>query len=179
MASARLATDMRGGGDWPAMLTASGLAGASTIIVFEPSAVASEARIVAQTHLLVWKEHLAFHTRAAAAVTTLPDERALSTTYLRHMRMHRFPEHFVPFVDLFATGCRRHLQGERCAGFRVVAQVLNAVGGPAEKSALDALLKGLSGNELRFIDGIDPCAELRELGARIENMPCREAPCAR
>ena len=53
--------------DWHALLAASHLEHAATLIVFEPTALAEQARIVASTPLATWKEYLAFHTIAAAA----------------------------------------------------------------------------------------------------------------
>jgi putative endopeptidase len=53
--------------DWHALLAASHLEHAATIIVFEPTALAEQARITASTSLATWKEYLSFHTIAAAA----------------------------------------------------------------------------------------------------------------
>ncbi len=53
--------------DWKALFSASGLQGQATIIVFEPDAVAAEARVVASTPLRDWRDYLAFHYVAHAA----------------------------------------------------------------------------------------------------------------
>lgn len=109
---------------------------------------------------------------------TLPEARDVSATCLRKMLAQRFPDHHMSFVDLFALGCLLHARGERCAGHRLVFQVLEAVGGTPGNAYLAALLDNLSGNEIRFGREIAPHLEVSRLcehGIRSE----REAACAR
>jgi len=111
-------------------------------------------------------------------MTTLPEPRDYSATYLRKMLALRFPDHYMSFVDLFALGCLLHARGERCAGHRLVFQVLAAVGGTLENSYLAALLDNLSGNEIRFVRDIEPDMEVTRLCERGSHTE-REAACAR
>ncbi len=55
------------GVDWTGMLTAQGLDGQKEIIVAQPSAVTSIARLVATEPLDVWQDYMTFHTLASAA----------------------------------------------------------------------------------------------------------------
>jgi predicted metalloendopeptidase len=47
--------------DWPAFFKAARLSGQSKFIVWHPTAVTGEARLVADTDLATWKDYLAFH----------------------------------------------------------------------------------------------------------------------
>ncbi|MDE0879224.1 MAG: M13 family peptidase, partial [Sphingomonas bacterium] len=66
VATADLAAKMPGF-DWTAMLTEQRLAGQPQVIVAQPSALTSTAKIVDATPLSTWKEYLAYHTISNAA----------------------------------------------------------------------------------------------------------------
>ena len=66
VATADLAAKMPGF-DWNAMLTEQRLAGQPQVIVAQPSALTSTAKIIQATPLKTWKEYLAFHTISNAA----------------------------------------------------------------------------------------------------------------
>jgi hypothetical protein len=112
-------------------------------------------------------------------MTTFAEKHAYTATQVRQMLIRRFPDHFMLFVDLFAMGCLLHMQGERFAGYRLVAQVLDTAVEPAEKCQLTSLLKNLSGNEARLAREIQPNLELSQLCERAETTHYREAACAR
>jgi hypothetical protein len=112
-------------------------------------------------------------------MTTLPPEQPCSTLYLRQILMSRYPDHFMSLVDLFATGCLLHLQGERCAGHLLVARTLRTIAEPASRSYTDLLLNSLSGNEMHFMRDIEPSPELRELCERRQPVRFTEAACSR
>jgi hypothetical protein len=107
------------------------------------------------------------------------EEGIHSAHYVRQLLMRRYPDHFMVFADLFAMGCLLHLQGERCVGFRLVAQVLNSANDTPDEPHLAAMLKNLSGNEARFAQEICPNAEISQLWVRAERMHQREAACSR
>jgi hypothetical protein len=112
-------------------------------------------------------------------MTTFAEEHTYTASQVRQMLMRRHPDHFMLFVDLFAMGCLLHLQGERCAGYRIVSQVLDTAGEPTEKRYLTSLLKNLSGNEARLAREIEPNMELSQLCDRAQMTYYREAACAR
>jgi len=105
------------------------------------------------------------HTRAAAT--------------LRQLLTHQHPEHFMLFVDQFAMGCLLHLQGERAAAYRLIAQVLAAAGDSHEKRQLAGLLKDLSGNEVPLVREIGPNPELLQLCERVQDTRVAEPACGR
>lgn len=115
----------------------------------------------------------------STSMSTLPPDQPCSTLYLRQILMSRYPDHFMSLVDLFATGCLLHLQGERCAGHMLVARTLHTITEPTTKSYGELLLRSLSGNEVHFMRGIEPSAELRELCERRQPARFTEAACAR
>ncbi len=53
--------------DWPAFLEAAGLAGESTLVAWQPQAIASLSALVASEPLSAWKDYLRFHTLDHAA----------------------------------------------------------------------------------------------------------------
>jgi hypothetical protein len=112
-------------------------------------------------------------------MTTLPPDHPCSTLYLRQILMSRHPEHCMSLIDLFATACLLHLQGERCIGHMLVARILRTISDPASKSYTDLLLRSLSGNEIHFMRDIEPSPELRELCERRQPPRFTEAACAR
>jgi hypothetical protein len=71
------------------------------------------------------------------------------------------------------------LQGERCAGYRLVAQVLEKADDPVGASGLASLLRNLSGNEVSLAREIEPNLELSQLCERVGITHFREAACAR
>jgi hypothetical protein len=107
------------------------------------------------------------------------EEGIHSARYVRQLLMRRYPDHFMVFADLFAMGCLLHLQGERCVGFGLVAQVLKSANDTQHESHLAAVLNNLSGNEARFAHEICPNAEVSQLWDRAERMHQREAACSR
>ncbi len=50
-----------GGIDWAAFLAAAGLSKQTSFVVWQPSAVSGESRLVAETPVAAWKEYLAYH----------------------------------------------------------------------------------------------------------------------
>jgi hypothetical protein len=112
-------------------------------------------------------------------MATFLEERGCSALYLQQILLSRYPDRFQVFADLFAMGCLLHFQGERCAGYKLIGQVFDAVSDAAEKRYLSLLLNSLSGNELRFAREIDPSMEVRELCDRAQQGAFREAACAR
>jgi hypothetical protein len=112
-------------------------------------------------------------------MTTVPENQFESAHQLRQMLMSRYPDHFMIFADLFAMGCLLHLQGERCVGFRLVAEVLKSAYGYSDHYLHSAILKSLSGNEARFASEIGPNAEIGQLWLRAQRMDQREAACSR
>jgi hypothetical protein len=109
----------------------------------------------------------------------LVEERRCSAKDLRMVLMHRYPIHYMSFVDLFALGCLLHYQGERSAGQKLVCQVIDKVSNPGHREQFDYLLKSLSGNEIRFLTEIGPDTEVRHLCERTTRNDVREAACAR
>jgi hypothetical protein len=107
------------------------------------------------------------------------EEPTCSALHIRQLLMRRYPDHFMLFADLFAMGCLLHLQGERSAGFGLVAQVLNTAIAPTDRPDLTGVLKNLSGNEARFAREICPNTEISQLWDRAQRMHQREAACAR
>jgi hypothetical protein len=93
--------------------------------------------------------------------------------------MHRYPVHYMSFVDLFALGCLLHYEGERSAGQKLVCQVVDKVSYPGQSGQFGHLLKSLSGNEIRFLTEIGPDTEVRHLCDRTMRNDVREAACAR
>jgi hypothetical protein len=112
-------------------------------------------------------------------MSTVQEQFAGTGAHVRQVLMRRYPDHFMLFVDLFAMGCVLHLQGERCAGYRLVAQVLDKLEESPEKPYLNALLRNLSGNEIRLAREIEPNQELSQLCDRAQITHYREAACAR
>jgi hypothetical protein len=107
------------------------------------------------------------------------EERRCSAKDLRMMLMHRYPVHYMSFVDLFALGCLLHYQGERSAGQKLVCQVIDKVSDPGPGGQFGDLLKNLPGNEIRFLTEIGPDTEVRHLCDRTTRNDVREAACAR
>lgn len=111
-------------------------------------------------------------------MTTLPEQRLCSASYLRKMLVQRYPDHSGLFADLFALGCLLHACGERHMGRGLVARVLHTLGGPAEERYLASLLDTLAGNEMRFTREIEPALAVTDLYDRVNVLPA-EAGCNR
>lgn len=110
---------------------------------------------------------------------SLPERQPCSAQFLRQMLMHRQPDHFMLFVDMFAVGCLLHYQGERSAACTLVGRVFDAVQDGAAEPYLTRLLANLSGNEVRFAQEIEPHYELSSLCIRARMEEDSEPACAR
>lgn len=97
-----------------------------------------------------------------------------SAADLRRILVHRFPDQFTVFTDMFAMGCLLHFQGERCVANQLIRRVLSSVDGAVEESSFSTLLSRLTGNELRFAYDVSPSSEILELCDRAAKAPARE-----
>jgi hypothetical protein len=107
------------------------------------------------------------------------EELPCSASPLKQVLMHRFPDQFAVYADLFAMGCLLHFQGERGVAYSLINQVLNTVDHQSGARSQHALLAELTGNEMRFAQEMQPSPEIQELWCRAVRAPLREAACAR
>lgn len=82
---------------------------------------------------------------------------------LQELIAEAHPQNFMIFSDLFALGCLLHMQGQKEAGRKLVAEVVQSVGEHGNKTYLHSIRENIEGNERRFAAEIQAHSEVNEV----------------